>query len=178
MPRYEADPDAASFCTITILEWLPLLIDRRYIDPIIESFGYCRHHKGLRVFAFVVMPNHLHFVDHANTDLHAVIRDFKRFTARRIHDLLKEEGRATPIRWLENATEPARRLRGELGLWQPGFHPQAVRTREVLKQKTEYIHMNPVRKGLVANPEDWWYSSAGEYVGREPVCMSVDHWDG
>jgi REP element-mobilizing transposase RayT len=177
MPRYRADEAQPYFCTITILDWLPVLIEARYIDPIIDSLRFCRERKGLSVFAFVIMPHHLHLIASAGENLHAVMRDFKRFTSRQIRDRLKEDGRVTILDWLEQAGQRARRFREEAGLWQDGFHPQAVWTRGVLEQKLRYLHENPIRKGLVQTPADWWYSSAGAYEGRDQTCMDVDFLD-
>jgi REP element-mobilizing transposase RayT len=102
------------------------------------------------------------------------MRDFKRFTSRTIHDRLKEDGRSTILDWLERGTEKARRDRDELGLWQSGFHPQAITTHHFFAQKLNYLHDNPVRKGLVLRADDWWYSSAANYLGRDLTCMDVD----
>ncbi|MEE9294213.1 MAG: transposase [Phycisphaerae bacterium] len=150
------------------------MIETRYIDPIIESLLYCRRDKGLEVFAFVIMPNHMHMIAAAGEQLHPVIRDFKRFTSRTIHDRLKQDGRTTILNWLGRATQPARRARHELGLWQSGFHPQALYSRKVFEQKLRYLHDNPVRKGLVSRADDWWYSSAAVYCGCDDVCMDID----
>ena len=173
MPRYRADENLPYFCTITVLDWIPVLIESRYIDPIIESLSYCRANKGLQLFAYVVMPNHLHMIAAAN-DLHEVMRDFKRFTSRRIHERLVADGRETVLNWLERAAHEARRARGEFSFWEDGFHPQAIYTTDVLDQKLRYLHENPVRKGLVRSPEDWWFSSAGWYAGQEDTCMKMD----
>ena len=54
-------------------------------------------------------------------------------------------------------------------LWQPRFFDRALRTVKEYNQKVEYIHLNPVRAGLVSRPEDWRWSSYNEYAG-----MSVD----
>ncbi len=62
MPRYRANEDAPYFCTITVLDWLPVLIESRYIDPILDSLRFCQQHKNLRLFAFVIMPNHIHLI--------------------------------------------------------------------------------------------------------------------
>ena len=102
------------------------------------------------------------------------MRDFKCFTSRTIHDRLLEDGRTSLLRWIETAREPARQKRGEFSFWQPGFHPQAVYSDEVLVQKLDYIHNNPVRKGLVCHPADWFYSSASLYEGREQTCIELD----
>jgi putative transposase len=174
MGRYRADENLPYFCTISILDWLPVLIEARYIDPIVESLRFCRKDKGLQLFAFVVMPNHVHLIAAAGEQLHSMMRDFKRFTSRSIHDRLKADGRETILNWLERAVQRARRQRGEFGLWQDGFRPEALYSTAVFQQKLDYLHQNPVRKGLVQRPEDWWYSSAAFYEGRPEVCMEVD----
>jgi hypothetical protein len=90
------------------------------------------------------------------------MRDFKRFTSRSVHDLLIADERTTLLSWLRSAMESGRRERGEFSLWKSGFHPQALYSEKVLLQKLEYLHNNPVRKGLVVRPEDWRFGSAGE----------------
>jgi len=173
MSRYQADENLPYFCTITVLDWIPVFIDVRSIEPLIDSLSFCRANKGLRLFAFVVMPNHLHLIAAAD-DLHAMMRDFKRFTSRTIHDRLLADGRESILSWLERAVQRARRARGEFSFWQDGFHPQAVSSVTVWQQELRYLHENPVRKGQVAAPEDWWYSSAAWYAGRTEACMQMD----
>jgi len=173
MSRYRADENLPYFCTITVLDWVPVFIDSRHIDPLMESLSFCRTHKGLQLFAFVVMPNHLHMIAAAN-DLQALIRDFKRFTSRSIHERLVADRRDTILGWLKDAAQHARRARDEFSFWEDGFHPQAIYTTDVLDQKLRYLHENPVRKGLVRSPQDWWFSSAGWYAGHEDTCMKMD----
>ncbi|TWT43916.1 Transposase IS200 like protein [Phycisphaerae bacterium RAS1] len=173
MSRYRAGEHLPYFCTITILDWVPVFIDARTIDPLVDSLRFSREKKGVQLFAFVVMPNHLHLIAAAD-DLHAVMRDFKRFTSRTIHERLVADGRETILTWLQRAAQAARRERGEFSFWQDGFHPQAITSRAMFEQKLAYLHGNPVRKGLVATPEDWWYGSAAWYAGRKPACMEMD----
>jgi len=174
MPRYRANEAFVYFGTVTVLDWLPVLIESRYIDPIITSLQYCRENKGLSLYGFVIMPNHIHLIAYADNRLEGVIRDFKRFTASTINSLLREDGRLSILEWLRKNTSDRRREKGELGFWQPGFHPKALFSEDVFEQKLRYVHENPVRKGLVRRPEDWWYSSAGEYEGATDVCLHVD----
>ena len=54
-------------------------------------------------------------------------------------------------------------------MWQPRFFDRALRTVQEYKEKVEYIHLNPVKAGLVSRPEDWRWSSYNEYAG-----ISVD----
>jgi len=64
------------------------------------------------------------------------------------------------------STGAVNRLRGEEGeLWQPRFFDRALRTVKEYNEKAEYIHLNPVRAGLVSRPEDWRWSSYNEYAG-------------
>jgi len=173
MPRYRADENLPYFCTLTVRDWTPIFIDSRYIDPLIESLRYCRAHKALELFAFVVMPNHLHLIA-AAPDLHAVMRDYKRFTSRTIHDRLIADQRTTILKWLNSAAQSARRDRDEFSFWDDGFHPEALYSPDVLAQKLRYLHDNPVRKGLVASPQDWHYSSARWYAGLDGHCLELD----
>ncbi len=173
MTRYKADENLPYFCTITVLDWTPVFIESRYIQPVIDSLKYSRDHKGLRLFAYVIMPNHLHLIAAAE-DLHAMMRDFKRFTSRTIHERLLADSRNTLLGWLDRAAQRARQQRGEFSFWEDGFHPQVISSRPVMEQKMRYLHENPVRKGLVAAPEDWWFSSAGWFAGRSEACMEMD----
>jgi REP element-mobilizing transposase RayT len=173
MSRYRVGEHLPHFCTITVLDWTPVFIEARHIDPLIESLSFCRAHKGLQLFAYVVMPNHLHVIAAAD-DLPAVMRDFKRFTSRTVHDRLVADGRETALAWLERGAQRARRERGEFSLWQDGFHPQEISSPGVLTEKLRYLHENPVRKHLVATPEDWYYSSAAWHTGKREVCMPLD----
>ena len=68
-----------------------------------------------------------------------------------------------------SSTNALGRLRGEAGeLGQPRFFDPALRTLPDYWEKVEYIHLNPVRQGLVARPEGWTWSSAAEYSGASP----------
>ena len=173
MPRYRADENLPYFCTITVLDWTPVFTEDRTLEPLIESLAFCRSNKGLLLFAFVVMPNHMHLIAAAD-DLHAVMRDYKRFTSRTIHDRLVADGRTTTIEWLARASQRARRTFGEFSFWKDGFHPQAISTLHVFEQKLRYLHENPVRKGLVVSPEDWRYSSAAWYAGCGTPLVELD----
>ena len=51
-------------------------------------------------------------------------------------------------------------------LWQEGSHPQQIQSDEIMVQKLEYIHANPIRRGYVDDAIHWRYSSARDYAGR------------
>ncbi len=121
----------------------------------------------------MILDNHFHAIL-AAPDLTRVMTDFKRHTAQRILEQLQKE----KCEWLLNQLQFFRaKHKGESDhqVWQEGFHPQAITDDETLSQKLDYIHNNPVERGLVAGPEHWRYSSAHEWcVGAEPR-LKCDH---
>jgi hypothetical protein len=62
-----------------------------------------------------------------------------------------------------SAVDQRRETEGEL--WQPRFFDRALRTVQEYNEKVEYIHLNPVRAGLVSRPEDWRWSGYNEHAG-------------
>ena len=61
-------------------------------------------------------------------------------------------------------------------LWQEGVHPQSIMSDEMMLQKLEYLHHNPVKRGLIASPEHWRYSSAHEWLPAAVPVLRVDPW--
>ncbi len=150
--RYRVhDLHAAHFVTSTIVAWLPVFTTAARCDILIKSWWYCREHKGLRIHAWVILDNHFHAILSA-PDLMQVMRDFKRHTARAILNQLEQE----QCEWLLNQLEYfrlAHKPESERQVWQEGFHPIAIESDEMMLQKMEYLHNNPVARGLVAAPE-------------------------
>ena len=173
--RYRINTEnAAHFITSTIVEWLPVFTTAACCDVVVRSFEYCRQHKGLRVYVWVILDNHVHAIV-SGPQLARTLADLKKFTAHAILDQLRFESRE----WLLNQLAyycAAHKLRSSHQVWQEGVHPQSINGDEMMLQKLEYLHNNPVKRGLVASPEHWRYSSAHEWLrGANPV-MGVDPW--
>jgi hypothetical protein len=99
----------------------------------------------------------------AGPELAKTIGDLKKFAA---HELLGQlqNGRRD---WLLHQLEHFRarhKTASTHQVWQEGVHPQSIRSDAVMLQKLEYLHNNPVKRGLVASPEHWRYSSAHEWL--------------
>jgi putative transposase len=80
-----------------------------------------------------------------------------------------------------SSTRQINAARGELGrLWQGRFFDRALRTVKEYQETVEYLHLNPLRRGLVKRPEDWKWSSVHEYAfptvgeAREPPRLRID----
>ena len=78
--------DKLYFVTFTVVEWIRVFDDIKHINIFIDSIGYCQEHKGLEVYAWVIMPNHVHMILGRNSEilLSDIIRDIKGFTSRQI----------------------------------------------------------------------------------------------
>ena len=107
------------------------------------------------------MENHLHLIGTAE-NLSKEIRTFKSFTARSIIDQLKLNQSHYLLTQLKFAKLP-HKTDQEYQLWQEGFHPEAILSEEMLFQKIDYIHNNPVKRGYIDDPVHWRYSSYRNY---------------
>ena len=80
-----AKQEAAYFLTFQIVEWVDIFSRKRYADIFIEGLNYCIKNKGLEIFAYVIMSNHIHLNGRAkNENLSEVVRDLKRHTSQKI----------------------------------------------------------------------------------------------
>jgi putative transposase len=166
------EPDAAHFITSTVVAWLPVFTTHACCDILVRSFVYCREHKGLRIYAFVVLDNHFHAIVTA-PELAKTLADLKKFTAREIVAQLQSKGRQwliDQLRYFRGAHKQASTHQ----VWQEAAIRR--RLRAMMEQKLEYLHNNPVKRGLVASPEHWRYSSAHEWLAGAAPVMRCDRW--
>ncbi len=162
---------APHFITCTVVGWVPVFTRQKYLDIITSSLAYCRQQKGLHLHAYVILDNHLHLVV-SSDDLSEVIRDFKRHTAKEIVTAAQLDNKSLLLGQFAFLKERYK-TESTYQIWQEGVHPQAITTEDMLRQKMDYIHYNPVKRGLVDRPEHWRYSSARNYLGLVGV-LDVD----
>lgn len=171
--RYKiTEKEGIYFVTSTIVEWIPVFTTRKYFDIVIDSLRFCKDHKGLRLYAFVILENHFHLVVSAQ-ELSAALASLKMFTAKEIINALKQDNK----HWLLNQLaffKKRNKIASEFQVWQEGFHPQLMLNEKMLNQKIEYIHQNPVRYGFVDEPEHWCYSSARNYHSDDHSIIETD----
>jgi putative transposase len=144
------------------------------VQIVLDSLDYLQKSGRIRVFAYVIMENHLHLIASAG-DLSKELGDFKSFTARTIVDYLQEKHSDRLLRELKLHKVP-HKVDRTYQVWQEGSHPEIIQSVEMLRQKMEYIHLNPVRRGYVDDPGDWRYSSARNYAGRDGVLDICTDW--
>jgi putative transposase len=158
------DP-APYFITATTVKWLPLFNCPEIVLIILDSLKFLVNQQRLILHAYVIMENHLHIVASAD-DLSREIGDFKSFTARKSIDYYVTNQKQAILDQLALIKLQFKTDR-QHQFWQEGSHPERIADERVLKQKIDYIHYNPVRRGYVDLPEHWRYSSARNYAGLE-----------
>jgi REP element-mobilizing transposase RayT len=168
------EPGGIYFITCTVVNWIPLFTRKPYFDILLDSLQFCRQDKGLKIYAWVILDNHLHLVVGGDR-LTDTIRDFKSHTAKRIIAQLELEQKSWVLNQLQYYKKSFK-TRSDYQVWQEGFHPQDITSEEMLYQKTVYLHENPVRIGVVEEPEHWVYSSARDYAGEKGI-MELDDFD-
>ena len=166
-----SDQSKTYFLTFQIVGWVDLFTRKIYRDIVIDSLKYCQDKKGLNLFAFVIMSNHMHLLAQSrNEDLSGFIRDFKRFTSAQFIDFI-ENGNESRRDWLRVVFEYHGMLKSkqEIQIWTHESHAELIYSQKFIEQKVNYIHNNPVKSGIVAKPEDYLYSSARNYADLESV---------
>jgi len=161
------DPDGIYFLTFTIVDWVDIFTRQSYKEIVVNSLKYCQSAKGLRLFAFCLMTNHIHLIASSNgkNKLFEIIRDFKKFTNRAIIEEIKN-GNESRKKWILNKFAFAGKYLERIEnfkVWQDGYHAVELTSNNFTYQKLNYIHQNPVRAGIVAEPEHYIFSSASNY---------------
>jgi putative transposase len=169
--RYHVLGTQPHFLTCTLVNWMPLFGNIELVQIIIDSLNFLQRQQRLTLYGYVIMENHLHLIA-AAANLSKEIGNFKSFTARSIIDLLRKNNAEYILNQLE-FHKIKHKIKQDYQLWQEGFHPQAIANEEMLRQKLEYMHNNPVRRGYVDDPVHWRYSSYRNYMGL-PSLLEVE----
>ncbi|BBP75851.1 hypothetical protein PHLH7_19550 [Pseudomonas sp. Ost2] len=167
------EPDQPHFLTCTVLEWLPLFTRPALVTLLLDCWRYQQANQGLRLYGYVVLENHLHFVAQA-PELNTCLRSFKSFTARQIIDHLHENNAERALQRLRFSKRAHKHDR-VYQFWQEGSHAELVCSEQVMREKLDYIHHNPVKRGYVDQAEHWRYSSARNYAGLEGL-IEIQRW--
>lgn len=139
----------------------------------IKALADARHKLAFDLWAYVIMPDHVHVLVYPRND---------EATVSRIRSAIKEPVARKAIQYMElNAphwlpkitVREGTRLRRRF--WQPGggYDRTGVEI-ETIHAMIDYIHANPVRRGLAASTTDWEWSSAGWYANQQPVRIEMD----
>lgn len=164
-------PGHAHELTFSCYRRRPFLVDDSRKLLFLESLEQARAKHNFLVWAYVIMPEHVHLIVLPLDDeydvgkiLQSVKQPVGRITIHRAKELGKLAEFAVP-----NRDEPIFRF------WQPGGgYNRNLTTAKAIWAAIHYIHMNPVKRGLVDSPGEYEWSSFNAYDGRDDVPFRVD----
>jgi putative transposase len=155
-------------------------LDERFCNIFVENLEHYRGRFRLKLFGFVIMPDHFHLLllPRLEDKLSKIMMSLKGYTARRILDILKNEN---DIGVLEKLRLPARASKktrhSSFAVFQPGDYIFNVFSPSKFRDKLDYIHNNPVKKGLVKHPSDYKWSSYRFYTEERNSAIKMDELD-
>lgn len=164
-------PGYVYYLTMTVVDWVDIFSRPAYKHLIVDSINYCIANKGLKVYCWCMMSNHVHMIASATDDgsLSDILRDLKKFTSKALIRAIEEEAesrRAWMLNrfWFAGKNDPRIKY---YRVWQEGNEAKEINSTAFLEEKMNYIHNNPVKAEVVAHPEDYLYSSARDYAGEK-----------
>ena len=171
------DQGGTYYLTLQVVGWVDVFTRKENKDVIINNLKYCQVHKGLKIYAFVIMSNHIHLIVRSETEsLSDTIGDFKKYVSKVLKKQLLENNKESRRDWMKVVFEYHAKFNkrvGEFQLWTHHNHAILLDSNEKFESRENYIHLNPVRAGIVRNPEDYLYSSAGFYYDKE-ILLDIE----
>lgn len=164
------------FVTTTSYNHTQVFVNDSRNMAIIDAIKFYRNKYNSHLFGYTIMPDHLHLLMRLRnqTKISDVMRDIKHAIAFKVLGLLKAENSSLLSQLsLERLGKRGHRY----SLWQRRFYDFNLYLPEKLKEKLDYIHMNPVRKGLISSPSDWKYSSFRNYYLEDNSILIIDRLD-
>jgi len=161
----------AYFVTFSVINWIDVFIRPNYTDILLDSFKFCQKDKGLILYAWCIMPSHVHLIMGTQKDpMQNILRDFKSFTSRKLKEEIcsyPKESRKKWMLWMMKSAGLNNGNNNDWQFWQQHNHPIELFSSKIIYQKLIYLHFNPVKAGFVERPEYWKYSSAKDYFGEK-----------
>ncbi len=161
------------FISFATVYWIDVFVRDIYFAVITDSLEFCRKNKGMELFAYCILPSHVHLIFRdRNNDPGKLIKELKTYTSKKMQEIISEnmqESRREWILWmmeragLKNSNVKSKQF------WQQSNHPIELWGSKAIQQKLEYIHNNPVEAGFVTEPHHWKYSSAANFSGSAGI---------
>lgn len=164
------DQSKLYFITFATVEWIDVLTRWQYKDLVLDSIRHCQKEKGLEVYAWCIMSNHLHMIigTEGKNKMEDIVRDFKKYTSVHICKAIEnnqQESRKKWMLWMFGQIASKSPKHVKYAFWQNNYHPIELATNQMMEQKLDYIHQNPVEARIVLEPHHYLYSSALDYTG-------------
>lgn len=164
----------AYFVTTTVCGRMPIFHWDNYCNIIIRNLNFYREAYRFKLLGYVLMPEHLHLISLpvGERNISDIMRSFKSYTAKEILEELRREGKRRLLGSFANQAKRGRNQQHQV--WMHGFADKNVFCKEFFLQKLDYMHSNPVKRGLVESPTDYKYSSARNYLLGDQSVIEID----
>ncbi len=170
--RHYDNLGTARFITFSCYRRIKLLENETAIQLFLNHLDAARKHYEIKVFGYVIMPEHLHLVLYPTktVELGKVIGEIKSRSAR----VIFAEWQKIGLGDMSNLKIVAN---GKCGykFWQKRCYDHNCRTPETVLEKIQYCHNNPVKRSLADTPSDWKWSSYRWYAGLGNYPLEVDN---
>ena len=165
------DEEGMYFVTFTVHQWVDVFTRKDYVEILLDNLRYCQLNKGLKIYAWVIMSNHCHLIIRtAGFKLSDVIRDFKKYTSKKITEAIGQNEKESRKRWLLWLLKKD----DHIWFWEEGYHGVEISDMDMFHTKANYIHMNPVRAGLVEKEEEYLLSSCADFYGKRKGLLDIE----
>ena len=155
--RYKIiNPELPHFITMTVLHWIPVFTRSATVAILLDALRYLMS-EGLTVYAYVILENHCHLVVQSQS-LDRDIARLKSYTAKQLIVYLNDNHVNLILDQLA-FYKKAHKTDRAYQFWQEGIYPEWIQNNEMMRQKIDYIHNNPVKRGYVDEP----------FIGAIPV---------
>lgn len=146
----------ALFITAVTKDRLPVFRTSKLTAIACEALNESRTSGNFAVFAYVMMPDHIHVLTDAARKPSEILRFIKGIISHRVIDYLKENDYRISLAKLRHERKERQYIHS---LWQHHSNVLLITSESILSQRASYIHQNPVRSGLVERAEDYRWSS-------------------
>lgn len=171
------DQNQPYFVSFATVYWIDVFTRRVYKDIVLDSIRFCQQNKGLELYAWCVMSNHIHLIIGTNDKrMEDIIRDLKKYTAVKLLEAIREnpqESRKEWMLWMMERAGKRNPNNQHYQFWQQNNQPIELSNALIAEQKLEYLHQNPVEAGFVEEAEEYLYSSAKDYAGRKGLLEII-----
>ena len=173
------DQSATYFVSFAVVGWVDVFSRKEYRDIVVDSLKYCQAEKGLVIYAWCIMSNHVHLIISAKqNNVSDVLGDFKKYTSKQIVKAILNHPAESRKEWMIQIFKEAGNANSrntDYQFWQQDNQPKIILTPDFAAQKLNYIHNNPVEAGIVEKAEEYIYSSARDYYyGKQIGLLKID----
>lgn len=159
--------EGSYFVSFATVNWIDVFVRQAYCDIIVDSLTYCIANLGLQLNCWCIMPSHLHLIFSArDNNPHVILGRIKEHTAKTLIKAITDntqESRRNWMLWMFKREGAKSSNVKNYQFWQHDNHPIEIWSPQVIEQKADYLHENPVVAGFVTEPWHWKYSSAIDY---------------